>query len=152
MTDDRRPMSRASLTGDLKLDTRVAERVYIAGPIFGQPAERIANFFRCEEAVRRVGLVPVNAHAIVPEGHNGRACPPGRTGEAGHSDPCHMKADLAALLTCRHIALLPGWAESWGVRLELSVATACALGLWEFLPDPVGPGPRDSFQRIGAQS
>lgn len=42
--------------------------------------------------------------------------------------------DLAAILTCDSIHLLPGWQESKGARAERAVAEWIGLGVFEYVP------------------
>lgn len=104
-------------------------RVYIAGPLFGRTIEEAqADFGRAKIALSLFHLEPVSAIDVPAHAHRG-ACPPGRQGiqTTDHTDTCFLRADLAALLTCDGIALLPGWNVSWGARLEAQVAMACGL-------------------------
>ena len=41
----------------------------------------------------------------------------------------HMKADIAMLVQCDAIYMMPGWELSKGCKLELDVATSCGIRL-----------------------
>jgi hypothetical protein len=45
----------------------------------------------------------------------------------------YLKQDLPLVLTCTDLVLLPGWAESRGARLEMEVAAAAELPVWELI-------------------
>ena len=108
-------------------------RCYIAGPIAGTPDAR-ATFAAAEVTVRDRGYDPVNPFAVPPASHDG-TCPPGYSpGEdaGGHtSSACFMRSDLAALLTCDAIYLIPGWEKSRGATVEHAVAVACGMPVVE---------------------
>ena len=40
---------------------------------------------------------------------------------------CYMRSDIAALLTCDAIHMLPGWENSRGATVEHTIATALGL-------------------------
>jgi hypothetical protein len=99
-------------------------RVYLAGPMTGHDNFNAAAFTAAAEYARSCGWEPVNPHHINPS-HDG-PCPAGPT-YRGHSNPCWLRADLAALLTCDAILMLPGWEQSTGARTEHTVAETCGL-------------------------
>ena len=43
----------------------------------------------------------------------------------------HMREDIRALMLCDEIHLLPGWQNSRGARIELDLAVALGLRVWE---------------------
>jgi hypothetical protein len=88
-------------------------RVYIAGPMTGY-AELNFPAFRAEaSALRRVGLEVVNPAEINIDPSTGwSAC---------------MRADIAQLVTCDRIHLLPGWSRSKGASLEHHIGRALGL-------------------------
>lgn len=124
-------------------------RVYIAGPISGRPNGNRPLFAEVAEFLAGQGYTPVNPHDVDPHAHAGD-CPAGLPGGEGseHTAPCYMRTDLAALLTCDAMWLLPGWHRSEGARLEylvghhvckmpiLNVVAAFAFGVPE-VPDTV---------------
>lgn len=87
-------------------------RVYVAGPMTGLPDLNFPAFNAEAARLRSEGLTVINPaeHGIV-EG-------------AGWGD--YLRHDLAGLMSCERIHLLPGWSKSKGANLE--VLTALMLG------------------------
>ena len=102
-------------------------RVYISGPISGRPAEEWrAEFNAAERKLAEQGHTVENPVSI--SGSVERLC------ENGGRKPSYgdyMRMDLYILLSCDAIAMLPGWLQSKGARIELSVAEACGLEVME---------------------
>lgn len=88
-------------------------RIYIAGPMTGIPEHNFPAFFAAEKTLRESGWVTMN-----PAGH-------GIVEGADWGD--YLRHDLAKLVTCSTIYLLPGWSKSLGVQLELHVARALGM-------------------------
>ena len=88
---------------------------YLSGPMTGLPDNGYPAFQAAAERLRGQGVTVISPHEIVPPG------------AAPWSWEDHMRADLAALLTCDVIVLLPGWETSRGARLEKTVADALGL-------------------------
>ena len=88
-------------------------RTYIAGPMTGIEALNFPAFHRAAARLRATGHEVINPAEINPDPDAGwTAC---------------MRIDLAQLVTCEAIALLPGWDRSRGARLEHHVATALEM-------------------------
>lgn len=89
------------------------KRLYIAGPMTGQPGLNFAAFNREAANYRAQGYEVINPAEI-------------------NSDPksawleC-MRADIRELVTCDHIAMLPGWERSKGASLEHHIAQALSM-------------------------
>jgi hypothetical protein len=90
-------------------------RVYIAGPIGSVPMETARIPFDAAEAdyIKR-GCIVLNPCNLVPAGTPYGEC---------------MRIDLAALLTCDMIVMLPGWQNSKGAKMEWEVASICGLAV-----------------------
>lgn len=84
------------------------KRVYLSGPMTGQPGLNFPAFNAEELRLRTLGYDVVNPARL-------------NLGPAATWNDC-MRKDLAALLTCDGLALLPGWQASAGANLELHVA------------------------------
>jgi hypothetical protein len=113
-------------------------KVYISGAISGQPlADAADRFAAAASRLATAGHVPVNPFMVPP--HAGCSCP-GAVNAAGagggHEWSCYLRGDLAAMLDCDAILMLPGWESSHGARLELMVASA--VGLWVLFDVPAG--------------
>lgn len=92
------------------------EKVYISGPIAGYDIEeRKLAFLKVQHMLESLGYAPVNPFDNgVPDDAHWRE---------------HMRADIAMLLQCESIYMMPGWEFSKGCKLELDVASSCGIRL-----------------------
>ncbi len=92
---------------------------YIAGPMTGLPDLNFPAFHAEAARLRAEGWEVINPAEINPDKHlSWRAC---------------MQTDIAALVFCDAIHVLPGWQGSKGAELELHIAER--LGMEIYLPD-----------------
>jgi hypothetical protein len=104
-------------------------RVYISGAITGRPIDVAREqFTAAADALKLAGHNPIIPFDIPP--HDGCDCP-------GTGDTAGAGGDLATLLDCDAILLLPGWHKSHGARRELDTATTAGIDVWWRMPDPV---------------
>lgn len=90
-----------------------AQRVYIAGPMTGYAELNFPAFRNEAAALRAACLEVINPAEINVDPTAGwSAC---------------MRADIAQLVTCDRIHLLPGWSRSKGASLEHHIARALGL-------------------------
>lgn len=83
-------------------------RVYLAGPMTGIEAMNFPAFHAAAAKLRDSGYVVINPAEINPDpAANWNAC---------------MREDIAQLVTCDAIALLPGWERSRGATIEARIA------------------------------
>jgi hypothetical protein len=82
-------------------------RVYISGPITNMPGLNRAAFRSAAAYLRGMGYEAVNPFDVCKN--------PATWKDA-------MRADIAELVRCDVIALLPGWKDSRGARLEKHIA------------------------------
>jgi len=100
--------------------------IYIAGPMTGLPDLNFPAFHAAAAMLRAQGHDVINPAEINPD-------------QAMPWKEC-MRRDLAAVVFCEAIYLLPGWQASKGATLEHHVAER--LGLTIYLPgDPIEPLP-----------
>lgn len=88
-------------------------RVYIAGPMSGIPDLNFPAFHAAAAKLRELGFDVINPAEINTDPSAGWAA-------------C-MRADIAQLVTCDAIALLPGWQKSRGASLEHHIAVALGM-------------------------
>lgn len=88
-------------------------RVYLAGPMTGHPELNFPAFIEAAERLRDSGFEVVNPVEICPD-------------PTSKWEDC-MRADIAQLVTCDRIALLPGWEKSRGASLEAHIARALGM-------------------------
>ncbi|HGW5372322.1 TPA: DUF4406 domain-containing protein [Pseudomonas aeruginosa] len=83
--------------------------IYVAGPMTGLPEHNFPAFHAEAARLRDLGYQVENPaeHGEIP----------------GFEWADYLRLDLQKLLTCQAIALLPGWMDSKGARLEFTVAT-----------------------------
>lgn len=95
--------------------------VYLSGPMTGLPDHNYPAFQAAAERLRAQGATVISPHELPAN------CPGCVHGAMPHLWAEHMRADLAALLTCNVIMLLPGWEQSRGAQLEKTVAEAVGM-------------------------
>lgn len=102
------------------------KRIYLSGPMTGKPELNFPAFNAEAQRLRLLGYDVVNPVDLNPD-------------PAATWSEC-MRKDLAALLTCDGLALLPGWQASGGANLELHVAhrVGIEIAMAAELP-PLGP-------------
>lgn len=83
-------------------------KIYIAGPMSGLPEHNLPAF-----AQAAIDLDSAGYHAVNP-GERGAI--------DGWSWSDYLRADIPLLLKCDAVALLPGWENSKGARLEFTIA------------------------------
>ena len=106
-------------------------QVYLSGGIAGvtDPEGRFKHY---QDAVESWGAAPVNPLRLHPN-HQLTECPPSVIkGADGHGWSCHLRVDLAAMLECDAVVMLPGWETSHGARLEHQVAASCGIRIFYF--------------------
>ena len=90
---------------------------YVSGPMTGYPANNTAAFDRACALLRDRGYQVVSPHEKVSEAL-------GLTWEE------YLREDIRHLLDCYGVVMLPGWPESKGARLELSIALALGMPVY----------------------
>lgn len=105
-------------------------KVYLSGPMTGQPDLNFPTF-RAEAAwLRRKGFEVVNPAELNPD--------------ASLSWAACMRADIKALCDCEGIVLMDGWEGSRGAHLELHIAHRLEMKILrmdqlraDYSPDPL---------------
>lgn len=98
----------------MKKNKMKKNKVYLSGPITNLPLEHAwAIFLRSEKHLRGYG------YSVVNPMNNGLS--PDSSWEE------HMRKDIALLLDCDYICLLPNYRQSKGAMIELSIATALQM-------------------------
>lgn len=90
------------------------KRIYISGPIAGYDLEERKTAFRkVQHVIEDLGHIAVNPfdNGVADEEHW----------------RVHMRADIAMLLGCDAIFMMPAWELSKGCKLELDVASSCGI-------------------------
>jgi len=93
-------------------------RCYIAGPMTGLPELNFPAFHAEAARLRAKGIIAINPAEINPD-------------KEMTWEDC-MRSDIAMLVTCDAIRLLPGWENSKGATLEHHIAER--LGMTIVLP------------------
>lgn len=102
---------------------------YLSGPMSGLPQWNFPAFERAAVALRAEGIDVLSAHEIQ---HNE---PLGVVGSLPWTT--YLREDLAELLSCDALIILPNWFTSRGARLELYVALALDMPV-SFYSDETG--------------
>jgi hypothetical protein len=82
--------------------------IYISGPMTGLPELNFPAFHAAAAQLRSLGYEVIN---------------PAEFGEdEGKTWADYMRKDIKALMDCTHVAVLPGWENSKGARIEVYLA------------------------------
>ncbi len=95
-------------------------RIYIAGPMTGHPDFNYATFRNAAARLREAGHDVVNPAEL-------------HGNDFDRPFDYYLRRDLAALLTCEAIALLPDWPASRGATLERRVALGLDMPIFEYV-------------------
>jgi len=98
-------------------------KVYIAGPITGEPQMNRPAFSLAADLLAGAGFEFVNPHELGANLRRLRQLYDAKPPEW----PDYMKVCIAALLGCDAILLLPGWERSRGATLEKHLADELAI-------------------------
>ena len=94
------------------------QRIYIAGPMTGVAMHNFPAFFEAARILKEAGWEVVNP----AENFGGRTDLP-RT--------AYLRADVALLVHCDAMAMLPGWEDSEGAKLEYLLAHMMGMPMIE---------------------
>lgn len=105
------------------------KRVYVAGPMSGMPDLNFPAFHREAARLRAEGFDVVNP-AEINGGADELVTMAGMDGLqlAAHWRAC-MRNDIAHLVTCDAIVMLPGWERSRGATLEHHIARSLGIAV-----------------------
>ncbi len=110
----------AYLSNDRKKDLlEQVARVYIGGPMTGLPESNYPAFHAAAKDYRGRGNFVVNPAELHPKGPL----------DIQKEWVEYMRVDIAALMTCEILVLLPGWLASKGARLEHHNARELGFGI-----------------------
>lgn len=102
---------------------RIEDRVYIAGPMTGRDNYNYDQFNEVAKFLRDKGFSVVNNPAEHFDGDQGL--------------PWHvyLHEALRAVMESDAVVALPGWSESVGARLEVAVAIAIGIVVYEYIDE-----------------
>ncbi|PKQ59754.1 hypothetical protein B5566_02620 [Mycobacterium sp. MHSD3] len=104
------------------------EIIYISGPMSGLPEHNYPAFNAKARELRAQGHEVIN---------------PAELPEPAEEQPWdwYLRRDLAELVKCTHVVLLPGWSKSRGAQLEYGVAVQLGMHITYpvFRSDPPNP-------------
>lgn len=101
------------------------KKIYIAGPMSGLPELNFPAFHAEAARLRAMGHQVINPAEINDD-------------PAAKWEDC-MRADIAQLVNCDSIHLLPGWEKSRGATLEHHIAAALGFDvLFAVVPEATG--------------
>jgi hypothetical protein len=90
------------------------KRIYLSGPMTGMPELNFPAFHAMTTQLRAAGHTVTNPAELNPHGGSWNEC---------------MRRDIAALMECDTVALLPGWHTSKGARLEAHIAERLGMAV-----------------------
>lgn len=117
-------------------------KVYISHPIAGKTegekhrdevdGRNYARSILGMDAVLPRAIEPACAQGYGDQSGEGCAIPGKVLPGDSHSVQCYMRGDIAEMLTCDAILVMPGWQASAGCRDEVNVAAMCGIPIHFF--------------------
>lgn len=104
-------------------------KIYIAGPMTGIKDWNFPAFFAAEETLKRLGHEPINPAHNDGDTVEKALLSAGSPDKPNFTWASYMQRDLPHVLGCDALCLLPGWQDSKGAQLEVTVAKAIGLPL-----------------------
>jgi len=101
-------------------------RIYLAGPMSGIPHHNYPAFTASAARIRQRGHVCANPAELHPD--------------TTHPWAYYLRRDIAELVQCDAVAVLPGWRNSRGAQLEVTIAAELdmpVLNEFTWLPEPI---------------
>lgn len=92
--------------------------IYLSGPMTGISNFNYPAFDAAAQTLRSLGFEVMNPAEFF-------------NGQTGLPKTVYMKKDIAAILQAEAVLLLAGWRESAGARMEILVAQACGIPIYE---------------------
>lgn len=94
--------------------------LYLSGPMTGLPDFNAPAFNDAAQKLRSFGYTVFNPveNGVPPDAEWA----------------VHLRADIAALMQCAHMAVLPGHENSRGARLEIHIAKALGMSVYPLQP------------------
>lgn len=90
------------------------KKIYLSGPMTDMPELNFPTFHAMTAQLRAAGHTVTNPAELNPDGGSWNDC---------------MRRDIAALMECDTVALLPGWHTSKGARLEAHIAERLGMAV-----------------------
>ncbi len=116
------------MTIDVEVDPRVDLKmeylegpIYLSGPMNGVLDHNYPMFNRVTAILRKYQHIVFN-----PAENFG--------GTLGLPREAYMRLDISHVLFAKCLVVLPGWSDSNGAQLEVSIARELGLPLWRYLP------------------
>ncbi len=100
-------------------------RIMISGPISNMPENNYPAFDEAAKRLESQGHIPVSPADM------------GRAMGSGHPWEAYMRGSIQLLLTCEAIAMLPGWVQSRGARLERHIARELGMAVYLVTPTEI---------------
>lgn len=120
-----RAVSETYITDDEHATPAHGHRAYVCGPMRGKPGNNFTAFDTAAVQLRSRGWSVINpADLDREEGVGSEDLPLGSDASA------FLRRDIAAIVTCTDVVLLPGWEVSVGARVECIVGLAIGVTFW----------------------
>ena len=133
------------------------QTIYIAGPMTGHEAYNHRAFAAAQEFLQSMGwnaVTPFASNSVVWQRHYGRDFDP-YTDACDYGEPIlneMIAEDIGALCRAYAIALLPGWENSRGARIELVISLNLGKPVYDAMTNQQLPNLSAGFHFVPVES